>query len=101
MCANAIHKEPQYLDGEQNILIFVSYSESLDLLLPSAVNEFDDAVRKAGAASPLKKLGGMIMFSNVRGPSSGMSNVVFCPTSYPHKPISYKIASALRWGQLA
>ncbi len=29
MCANALHKEPQYLDGEQNILIFVSHSESL------------------------------------------------------------------------
>jgi len=101
MCATAIHKEPQYLDGEQNILIFVSYSESLDLLLPSAVNEFNDTVRNAGAASPLRKLGGMMMFSNIYGPSSGMSNVVFCPTSDPLKPISYKLVKALGYGQLA
>jgi hypothetical protein len=51
MCANAIKNEPQYLDGEQNILIFVSYSESLDLLLQSATKEFDDTVRKVGRAS--------------------------------------------------
>jgi len=101
MCATAIHKEPQYLDGEQNILIFVSYSESLDLLLPSARNEFDDAVHNAGAASPLRKLGGMMMFSNIAGPRSGMSNVFFCPTSDPLKPISYKLLKALRYGQLA
>jgi len=101
MCATAIRKEPQYLDGEQNILIFVSYSESLDLLLPSAVHEFDDAVRKAGAASPLRKLGGMTVFSNIYGPSTGMSNVVFCPTSYPSKPIGYKLAQAFGFGQIA
>ncbi len=101
MCRSAIKKEPQYLTGEQNILIFVSHSESLDLLLQSAVNEFDDAVGKAGAASTLRKLGGMMMFSNIFGPSTGMSNIVFCPTRYALNPISFKLASALGWGQLA
>jgi hypothetical protein len=101
MCAIAIKKEPQYLDDEQNILIFVSYSESLDLMLRSSVNEFDDAVQIAGAGSPLRKLGGMMMFSNIYGPSTGFSNVVFCPTSFPLKPVSDKLVSALGWGQLA
>ena len=101
MCRTAIKKEPQYLDGEQNILIFVSYSESLDLLLESARNEFDDEVQRAGTASPLRKLGGMMMFSNIQGPSTGFSNVVFCPTCFPLKPISYKLATAMGWGQLA
>src|SRR6266536_874616 len=41
------------------------------LLLPSAVNEFDDAVRNAGAASPPRKLAGMTMFSNIYVPRSG------------------------------
>jgi hypothetical protein len=101
MCRIAIRKVSQYLDGEQNILIFVSYSESLDLFLQSAVNEFDDLVEKAGAASPLRKLGGMMMFSSIIGPVSGMSNVAFCPTRYPLKPISCKLASAMSYGQIA
>jgi hypothetical protein len=100
MCAIAINKEPQYADGEQNLLIFVSYSESLDLLLPSAVNEFDDAVRAAGAASPLRKLGGMMMFSTTYGPRSNMSNIDFRPTSDPFKPISHSLTKALGYGQL-
>jgi hypothetical protein len=101
MCRTAIKKEPQYLDGEQNILIFVNHSESLDLLLQTVINEFDDTVREAGATSPLRKLGGVMMFSNIYGSSTGMSNVLFCPTRYPLKPISLEIASALGWGQLA
>lgn len=98
MCEIAIRKEPQYMDGEQNILVFVSYSESLDLLLQTAVNEFDDTVWKAGAGSPLRKLGGMMLFSTTFGPSSGMSNIEFCPTSYPLKPISDQVATVLQYG---
>ena len=99
MCRIAIKKESQYLDGEQNILIFVSYSEALDLHLPSIVNEFDDAVYKAGASTPLRKLGGMMMFSNISGPSTGHSNIFFQPTRFALNPISMKIASTLGWGQ--
>jgi hypothetical protein len=98
MCNIAKRKKSQYLDGEQNILVFVSYSESLDLMLQSAVNEFDDEVYKAGASSPLRKLGGMAMIGISFGPSSGMSNVGFVPTRFPVKPISSKIASALAYG---
>jgi hypothetical protein len=43
----------------------------------------------------------MMMFSNIFGPSTGMSNIVFCPASFALKPISAKIASVLGWGQLA
>lgn len=67
----------------------------------SAVNEFDDAVRKAGGRSPLRKLGGMMMFSNIYGPSTGFSNVAFYRTSFPLKPMSYKLASTLGRDPLA
>jgi hypothetical protein len=64
MCATAIKKAPQYAPGFPNILVFVNHSDALDLHLRSAVNEFDDAVRKAGASSPLRKLSGMMMLKN-------------------------------------
>ena len=101
MCNTAIKKEPQYLEGEQNVLVFVSYSDSLDLLLQSAVNEFDDEVWRVGARSPLRKLGGMMMLTTSFGPRSGMSNVIFCPTSYPIKRISHSLATVLEHGQFA
>ena len=56
MCATAIKKAPQYAPAFPNILVFVNHSDALDLHLRSAVNEFDDAVRKAGASSPLCKI---------------------------------------------
>ena len=56
MCATAIKKDPQYAPGFPNILVFVNHSDSLDLHLRSAVNEFGGAVRNAGASSPLRKL---------------------------------------------
>ena len=97
MCEIGKRKVSQYLDGEQNILVFVSYSESLDLMLQSAVNEFDDYVYRAGVSSPLRKLGGMAMIGTSFGPSSAMSNVEFVATRFPLKPISPKIASALAY----
>jgi hypothetical protein len=101
MCANAIHKEPQYLDGFPNILIFVSYNDSLDLMLRSAVNEFDDEVRRAGPTSPLRKLGGMMMLAPNNGPSTSWSNIGFCPTAHPHHPIGYKLVFAMGQAQIA
>jgi hypothetical protein len=101
MCATAIKKESQYIEGAQNILVFVNHSNSIDLHLLSAVNEFDDAVRKAGAASPLRKLGGMMLFASSYGPGNGWSNVEFIHTRYALQPISYGFANMMREGQLA
>lgn len=101
MCATAIKKQPQYVEGAQNILVFVNHSNSIDLHLRSAVNEFDDAVRKAGAASPLRKLGGMMMFAASYGPRNGWSNVEFIRTTYALQPISHRFATMMCEGQLA
>lgn len=101
MCATAIKKQPQYVEGAQNILVFVNHSNSIDLHLRSAVNEFDNAVGKAGAASPLRKLGGMMMFGASYGPRSGWSNVEFIRTTYALQPISYRFAMMMCEGQLA
>ena len=101
MCATAIKKESQYVEGAQNILVFVNHSDSIDLHLLSTVNEFDDAVRKAGAASPLRKLGGMMMFAANYGPRNRWSNVEFIHTEYALQPISCRFAIMMREGQLA
>src|ERR1700720_1394019 len=101
MCATAIKKEPQYVDGARNILVFVNYSNSIDFHLRSAVNEFDDAVRKAGAASLLRKLGGMVMFAASYGPRNRWRNVEFCYTSYALNPINPRLAQMMREGQIA
>jgi hypothetical protein len=101
MCDIAVKKEPQYRAGAQNLLVFVSHSEALDLMLKSAVNEFNDRMWAAGTSSPLRKLGGMMMLSNIYGPSTGMSNVEFYRTVYPMHPISPRVASVLGSGQIA
>ncbi len=101
MCATAVKKQPQYIEGAQNILVFVNHSNSIDRHLRSAVNEFDDAVRKAGAASPLRNLGGMMMFAASYGPGSGWSNVEFIRTAYALQPINHRFAMMMCEGQLA
>jgi hypothetical protein len=101
LCATAIKKEPQYVAGFPNILVFVNHSNSIDLHLRSAVNEFDDAVRKAGHTSPLRKLSGMMMLAANYGPRSAWGNVEFLHTSFALNPVNYRFALMMREGQLA
>jgi hypothetical protein len=101
MCATAIKKESQYVEGSPNILVFVSHSNSLDLLLPSAMKEFDDAVRKAGVASPLRKLGGMVMIGFNQGVGYNPNNVEFCYADDAFKPINPNFAQLMNQGQIA
>src|SRR5262245_54329392 len=101
MCKIAVDKEPQYLEGEQNILIFVCYSDALGLLLETAVNEFNDIVYQAGDSSSLRKLGGMMKLQCGDYIIRAQSNVEFIPTQYPLRPITSAIASVLGWGQFA
>ncbi len=68
--------------------MFVSYSPSLELMLESAVNEYDDLVRADGNGSSLRKLGGMMMLKTTLLPRYGMSNAEFCPTANPYHRIS-------------
>ena len=82
ICASAIKKEAKYAPGFPNILVFVNHSDALDLQLRSALNVFDDAVRKAEASARLRKLSGMMMLKNYQSVGWNATNVEFCYTSY-------------------
>lgn len=101
MCRTAIKKVAQYVDGAPNILIFVNYSDSLDLMLGTAVQEFDLAVQREGQQSPLRKLGGMMMFNASYGPRNGWSNVEFECLLHPFYSINACFVETMRQGQLA
>jgi hypothetical protein len=64
--------------------LFVATESARFLLLGSAAAEFDTAVRIAGAVSPLRKLGGMMVLQANHGPSSGWRNVEFHRLFYRH-----------------
>jgi hypothetical protein len=61
--------------------VFANHSDALDLHLRSAVNEFYEADRKAGA-SPLRKLSGMMMIKNYQSVGWNATNVEFCYAFY-------------------
>jgi hypothetical protein len=101
MCATAIKKESQYVEGFPNILVFVNHSNSIDLHLRSAVNEFNDAVQKGGAGSPLRKLGGMMMIGINQSVGYNPNNVEFGYTSYALKTINPYFVELMNQGQIA
>ena len=61
-------------------------------------DEFDDAVRKAGAATPHRKLGGMMMVAASYGPRDRWSSVEFIRTTYALQPINYRFAMMMSEG---
>ena len=96
MYDTAVKKAPQYIDGAANILIFDSHSNSLDLMLQSAVNEFDESIDRQGADPARRRLSGMMMLSPNLCISTGGTNVEFIPTRKPDVPLSLTLAHALR-----
>jgi len=58
-------------------------------MLQSAVNEYDDEVRKPGANPELRKLSGMMMLATSAPVGFGASNIEFVPTRYAYKPLTY------------
>lgn len=101
MCTTAIKKVSQYVEDFPNILVFVNHSNSIDLHLRSAVNEFDDAVRKTGYASPLRKLGGLMMIRVNQSVGYNPNNVDFCYTLHALKPINPYFVDLMNQGQIA
>ena len=101
MCSIAIKKTPQYMAGFPNILVFVNHSRSVDLMLQSAVNEYDDEVRKPGANPELRKLSGMMMLATSAPVGFGASNIDFVTTRYAYKPLSYAFGEAMAQIQFA
>ena len=101
MYSIAVKKVPQYLQGVPNILVFVTYSDSLDLMLQSAINEYDDEAARPGAEEERRKLSGMTIVNQNYGPSTGWANVEIIPTASPAVPLSQSLAtviSAMRRG---
>ncbi len=62
-------------------------------MLQSAVNEYDDEVRKPGANLELRKLSGMMMLATSAPVGFGASNIEF--TRYAYKPLSYAFGEAM------
>ncbi|MCJ7531742.1 MAG: hypothetical protein MUO64_12010 [Anaerolineales bacterium] len=98
----AIRKASQYMSDAPNILIVESSSESLELMLPSAVHEYDVEVFKSNDPC-LRRLNAMMLIntrsigfrSSARVGSSGPWNVEFYQTAHATAPLSAKLVSAL------
>jgi hypothetical protein len=91
----AISKVPVYMEGAANILVVVSDSECLDLMVNSAVHEYDE---RALASDDLRRrrLNGIMLVN--RGRISGRpipSNVEFCQTQHAAAPLNVRLAAAL------
>jgi hypothetical protein len=101
MCSIAMRKVSQYMAGFPNILVFVNHSPSVDLMLQSAVNEYDDEVRKPGANPDLRKLSGMMMLGTIARVGFGGGNIDLQPTRYAYRPLSYAFGAAMGQIQFA
>lgn len=95
MCSIAIKKVTQYIADFPNVLVFVNHSPSVDFMLQSAVNEFDDEVRKRGANLDLRKLSGMMMLATVASVGLDATNIDLLPTRHAYKPLSNAFAAAM------
>jgi|SRR5208337_2594447 len=92
----AIEKASQYKEGFANILVVESDSECLDLMLCSAVREYDETVFGSSHDSPLRRLSGIMLVDKDRisfGPTH--YNVEFCQTQHAAAPLTERLATAL------
>lgn len=91
----AIKKAPVYMKGAANILVFESDSECLDLMVNSAVHEYDERALESGDLR-LRRLNGMMLVN--RGWTSCRpipSNVEFCQRQHAAVPLNGRLAVAL------
>ena len=92
----AICKANQYMNGAPNVLVIESSSESLDMMLETAVNEYDDHVLGSND-SRLRRLNAFILVNTplIGLGALGPRNVELCPTSHPIVPLSTEFVQAL------
>jgi hypothetical protein len=91
----AIRKAPVWMEGAVNILVFENDSECLDLMVNSAVHEYDERVPESDDLR-LRRLNGMMLVN--RGRISGRpipSNVEFCQTQHAAVPLNERLAAVL------
>jgi hypothetical protein len=94
-CRVAIKKTPVYVEGAANILVVVSDSECLDLMVDSAVHEYDERALASGDAR-LRRLNGIMLVNRGRTSFRPIpSNVEFCQTQHAAVKLSERLATAL------
>jgi hypothetical protein len=83
----AIKKAAQYHEGEINILIIDSDSETLHLMARSGAQEFSDDKERKPPNSPLHRLNGIMLITSMIGVRGGPWNVDFAITRSPARRI--------------
>ncbi len=92
----AICKANQYMNDAPNVLVIESSSDSLELMLRTAVNEYDDHVSGSND-SRLRRLNAFMLVntSSIGFGASGPCNVELCPTHDPIVPLGTEFVRAL------
>lgn len=91
----AIKKADQYREGEVNILIIDSDSETLHLMARSGAQEFSDDKQHEPLESPLHRLNGIMLITSLVGVRGGPWNVDFALTRSPARRMSFRLLRAL------
>jgi hypothetical protein len=91
----AIRKADQYREGEINILIIDSDSETLHLLARSGAQEFSDDKQREPPDSPLHRLNGIMLMTSLIGVRGRHWNVDFAITRCPARRMSFRLLRAL------
>jgi len=95
----AIRKADQYREGEINILIIDSDSETLHLMAGSGAQEFSDDKQSEPPDSPLHRLNGIMVMTSLIGVRGGHWNVDFAITRCPSAPDELSASSGARGNQ--
>ena len=90
----AIKKADQYREGEINILIIDSDSET-HLMARSGAQEFSDDKHCEPRDSPLHRLNGIMLITSLVGVRGGHWNVDFAVTRCPARRMSFRLLRAL------
>jgi hypothetical protein len=91
----AITKAGQYREGEINVLIIDSDSETLHLMARSGAQEFSDDKQREPPGSPLHRLNGIMLITSMVGVRRGPWNVDFAITKSPARRMSFRLLRAL------
>jgi hypothetical protein len=91
----AINKASVYMEGAANILVVESDSECLDLMVNSAVHEYDDRALESDDLRR-RRLNGIMLVNRCRISGRPIpSNVEFCQTQHVAVPLNGRLAAAL------
>jgi len=90
----AVNKAPQYASDAPNVLVVESSSPSLELMIGTAVHDYDKEVLKSDD-DRLRRLSGIMLVQTDWITSRDGRNVDFYPTSEAATPVSAHMAAAL------